>query len=91
MKTLTKRPRMKLLLPVKGPKYIVEKMKGIIKIDNAIYFVNDGFKTYRYSGRNPEWEKLSKERNEMDKKSIDGYIRIFKTGKRKKYQRTEHP
>ena len=55
MKTLAKSPRMKFLLPVKAPKYIVEKMKGIIKIDKAIYFVNDGFKTYRYPGRNPEW------------------------------------
>jgi hypothetical protein len=62
-----------------------------LNIDRAIYFVDDETKSYRYLRRNPEWENLSPEENEANKKAIDGYRRIFRDGKSKTYKRTDHP
>lgn len=57
-------------------------MGKILKIDRALYEVNDQTKTYRYYGRNPEWKNLSEEENERNKKHIDGYARILRNGKK---------
>jgi hypothetical protein len=35
----------------------------ILKIDRALYEVDDETKTYKYYGRNPDWQKLSKTEN----------------------------
>ena len=61
-------------------------MTKILKIDRAVYEVDDETKTYRYLGRNLEWEKLSKEENERNKGLIDGYTRIFRNGTKKKFK-----
>jgi hypothetical protein len=58
----------------------------IIPIDKALYEVDEDTKTYRFYSRNTNWEKLSKEENERNKKSIDGYCRIFRDGTRKKFK-----
>ena len=64
-------------------------MIKILKIDRALYEVDDKTKTYSYYGRNPEWEKLSKEENQRNKKYIDGYTRIFPDGRKKVFRYRE--
>jgi hypothetical protein len=59
---------------------------SILKIDRALYEVDDATKTYRYYGRNPDWQKLSKEENMRNKKHIDGYIRVFPDGRKKLFR-----
>ncbi len=61
-------------------------MARMVKIDRAMYEVNDDTKVYRYCCRNPEWKRLGKQENERNKKSLDGYTRIFPGGKRKVYR-----
>lgn len=58
-------------------------MTKILKIDRALYEVDDATKTYKYYGRNPEWQKLNPIQNEKNKRAIDGYVRIFPDGKQK--------
>lgn len=36
--------------------------------------------------RNPSWRGLSLEENKENKKSIDGYVRIFRNGKSKVFR-----
>lgn len=62
-----------------------------LRIDRAIYLVDDKTRTYRYFRRNPEWQSLSPKENESNKKAIDGYTRIFRGGRARTYKRAEHP
>lgn len=57
-----------------------------LKIDRAIYLVDDKTKTYRLLSRNPEWENLRPQENERNKRLIDGYTRVFKVGRRKTFR-----
>ncbi len=61
-------------------------MAKILKIDRALYEVNDETKTYWYHGRNLEWGKLGEEENRNNKNHIDGYVRIFLDGRRKVFK-----
>jgi hypothetical protein len=51
-----------------------------VKIDRAIYLADGRTRTYRFLKRNPAWKSLSLQENELNKKSIDGYTRIFRDG-----------
>jgi hypothetical protein len=62
-----------------------------LKIDRAVYLVDDKTKTYRYLRRNPGWRSLSPEENEANKKAIDGYTRVLRGGLTKTYKRSDHP
>jgi hypothetical protein len=62
-----------------------------LRIDRAIYLVDDKTRTYRYLRRNLEWGSLPLEENEVNKKSIDGYKRAFRSGHTKTYKRANHP
>lgn len=66
-------------------------MSRVIKIDKGFYEVYDENKTYRFLKRNLEWKQLYANENERNKLSIDGYTRIFRDGRRKKFIRSEHP
>ncbi len=55
-------------------------MSIILKIDRALYKVDEASKTYRFLKRNPDWKKLNPKENRMNKKRIDGYKRIFRDG-----------
>lgn len=57
-----------------------------LKIDRAIYVVDDATKTYRYLRRNPAWKTLSQRENEQNKRHIDGYTRMFKNGRAKTFR-----
>lgn len=57
-----------------------------LKIDRAIYLVDERAKTYRFLKRNPDWQKLNAEENEKNKKSISGYTRIFRNGDTKTFK-----
>jgi hypothetical protein len=62
-----------------------------VNIDRAFYLVDDETRTYRFLRQNPDWKKCDPKANEANKQSIDGYIRIFRNGKMKKFVRSEHP
>jgi hypothetical protein len=62
---------------------------AILKIDRALYKVDDATKTYHYYGRNPDWKNLSKEENTKNKKHIDGYTRIFPDRRKKVFRFSE--
>jgi hypothetical protein len=61
-------------------------MTEMLKIDRALYEVDDKTRTYRYFGRNPHWENLSKEESRRNKKHVDGYTRIFPDGRKKVFR-----
>ena len=61
-------------------------MTRILRIDRALYEVDDETKTYRYFGGNPDWKKLSKEENEQNKKHIDRYTRTFRNGRARRFR-----
>jgi len=54
-------------------------MKKYLKIDKAIYEVDEQAKTYKFLKRNFNWDKLSEEENRSNKKFIEGYMRIMDT------------
>ena len=51
-----------------------------VRIDRAIYVADDRTRTYRFLKRNPAWKNLDWQENERNKKSIEGYTRIFRDG-----------
>ena len=57
-------------------------MKREVKIDRAIYLVDDDNMSYVYLKRNPDWANLDSRLNRENKKSIDGYTRIFREKQR---------
>ncbi len=65
-------------------------MSKILKIDRALYEVDDKTKTYHYYGRNPKWQELNPAENEKNKKLIDGYTRIFPDGRQKVFHYKEN-
>jgi len=56
-----------------------------LKIDRAVYLVDDEKRIYRFLRRNLSWEKLDPAENSKNKRQIDGYTRIFKDGQRKTF------
>jgi hypothetical protein len=62
-----------------------------IKIDRAIYQVNDSARRYWFVRRNPEWRTLSPHENEKNKRRIDGYTRVFNSGQTKVYRYHQDP
>lgn len=54
-----------------------------LRIDRAVYAVEDETKTYRYLRRNPDWQDLDPEENQRNKRHLDGYTRIFPDGRTK--------
>lgn len=68
-----------------------KKMPRELKIGRAVYLVDDKTKTYRYLRRNPGWRSFSPEKNEANKKAIDGYTRVLRGGLTKIYKREDHP
>jgi hypothetical protein len=60
-------------------------MPSELRIDRAIYLVDHKAKSYRFLRRNPHWRKLDQSQNERNKRTIDGYTRIFRNGRRKTF------
>ena len=61
-------------------------MKREINIDRAVYLVDDDIRSYVFLKPNPDWTNLDPEANKENKKSIDGYTRIFKNGGKKVFR-----
>lgn len=57
-----------------------------LKIDRAIYLVDDAARTYRFLRRNPDWQTLSQQENEQNKRHIDGYTRRFRDGRTRTFR-----
>lgn len=57
-----------------------------LKIDRAVYLVDDETRTYRFLRRNPDWEQLAPAENDENKRQIDGYTRLFRDGRRKTFR-----
>lgn len=54
-----------------------------LRIDRAVYLVEDEGRTYRYLRRNLQWRDLDPAENERNKHHLDGYTRIFPDGRTK--------
>ena len=52
-----------------------------LRIDRAVYLVQDEGRTYRYLRRNPRWRELDPRENERNKRHLDGYTRLFPDGR----------
>jgi hypothetical protein len=61
-------------------------MKKILAIDKALYKIDFRKKIYAYYGRNSNFKKLKKRDNVKNKKMINGFIRIFKDGRKKVFK-----
>ena len=61
------------------------KVPRELKIDRAIYLVDDEAKTYRYFRSHSDWKNLFQVENETNRKVIDGYRRVFRDSQ------TNHP
>jgi hypothetical protein len=59
-----------------------------LKIDKAVYLVDDKTKTDWYFRRNKEWTNLESEENKTNKKAVNGYTRVFCDGRAKTYKRS---
>lgn len=64
-------------------------MQQELKIDRAIYLVDDETRTYRFLRRNPDWKNLDLSENDANKRQIDEYTRIFRDGRRKTFRYRE--
>lgn len=60
-------------------------MLKLLKIDKSIYLVDDEDQSYRFYKRNPNWQKLTKKQNLKNKKSLNGYTRMFRNDTTKKF------
>lgn len=56
-----------------------------LKIDKAIYALDDKKKVYCFLKRNSDWRKLSAKENKKNKKILNGCQRVFRNGKIKIY------
>ena len=61
-------------------------MKREVKIDRAIYLVDDNNKSYVFLKRNPDWANLDSKINQENKKSIHGYTRTFRDRSKKVFR-----
>jgi hypothetical protein len=57
-----------------------------LRIDRAVYLLDEETKTYRYLRRNPDWESLDPRENERNKRHLNGSTRIFSDGRRKVFR-----
>ena len=57
-----------------------------LRIDRAVYPVDDDTKTYRFLRRNPDWEGLDPADNEANKRHLHGYTRIFRDSRKKTFR-----
>lgn len=57
-----------------------------LKVDRAIYLVDNKNHTYRFLRRNSDWQTLDPVENDRNKRRIDGYIRIFRDGTKKTFR-----
>ncbi len=58
-------------------------------IDRAVYLVDDDGRTYRYLRRNASWRDLDPEENQRNKRSLEGFTRVF-PGRTKVYRYQAH-
>jgi len=63
-------------------------MTKILKIDRALYEVDDETKTYKYYGRNLEWQDLNPVENEKTKNPLMDILVYFPM-ESKKYSNTK--
>lgn len=57
-----------------------------VRIDRTVYLADDRTRTYRFLRRNPAYRSLDPQENERNKRSIDGYTRVFRDGSTKVFR-----
>jgi hypothetical protein len=58
-------------------------MTRILEIDQALYAVDDNSRTYWFFSRNPSWKTLDPQKSCRNQKSLEGYTRILRSGRKK--------
>jgi len=61
-------------------------MKREMNIDRAVYLVDDDDKSYVFLRRNHDWTEVDSKVNRENKKSLDGYTRTFRDGRKKVFR-----
>ena len=56
-------------------------MKRYLKIDRAIYWVDEDTRTYGFNKRNPDWIDVKPEESIFNLKQLDGYTRVYSKGR----------
>lgn len=56
-------------------------MLRTLRINRSIYLMDDEEKSYRILRRNPYWRKLTARQNQLNKRQLVGYTRIFTNDK----------
>lgn len=57
-----------------------------LKIDKSIYLIDDEDMSYRLLKRNPNWKKLPRKQNLINKNLLDGFTRIFRNDTTRLYK-----
>jgi hypothetical protein len=62
-----------------------------VPIDRAFYLVDDATRTYRFLRRNPDWKDLDAEQSLNNELGLEGYSRMFRSGRTKVFHFDEAP
>lgn len=57
-----------------------------VEIDRAVYEVDDAARTYRFVRCNPAWREQGRQEVERLRRSLDGYTRVFRDGRRRVFR-----
>ena len=66
-------------------------MSRIIKIDKGLYEVDDDTREYWFLEANPNWRNLDDNENELNKFSINEYMRVYLSGEKERFLKEENP
>ncbi len=62
-----------------------------VSVDRAVYVVDDARKTYWFERRNPRWQDLSPEESARNQRTLEGYTRVFRSGKTRVFHYDDAP
>ena len=64
-------------------------MLRLVKIGKAVYEADDDARTYKFFCRNRDWGLMTRAESEKNKKSLEGYARVFRNGKKQVFHYKE--
>ena len=62
-----------------------------VRIDRAIYLVDDAARKYKFLKSNPDWKGMDPEESLRNQLELEGYTRIFRSGREKVFHYNDAP
>ena len=62
-----------------------------VPIDRSVYLVDNAARIYKFLKRNPNWKGLDPAESVRNQLQLDGYTRIFRSGRRKVFNYDQAP